>query len=206
MQSSVSYIDCKSAKDVMALAKEVREKRMRGYAGNSMIALNVEERIKHANISRNVDLNEICRELCVKFDVHFEPRKDINVTDVLSLIHEAWSRVHQPSVALNDYSIKYIQRAVSLASHVPLQDILSMRREARLVRPRHIAMLLCRVLSRARSLPEIGRMFNDRDHTTILHAVQKLAPVEIAIRPLVEAKAPLSTIIQRAFDAYDQME
>jgi chromosomal replication initiator protein len=50
---------------------------------------------------------------------------------------------------------------------------LSSRRTANVVRPRQIAMYLAKTLT-LRSLPEIGRRFGGRDHTTVLHAVRKI--------------------------------
>jgi chromosomal replication initiator protein len=52
-------------------------------------------------------------------------------------------------------------------------DLLSSRRTANVVRPRQVAMYLAKVLT-LRSLPEIGRRFGGRDHTTVLHAVRKI--------------------------------
>ena len=52
-------------------------------------------------------------------------------------------------------------------------DLLSSRRTANVVRPRQIAMYLAKTLT-LRSLPEIGRRFGGRDHTTVLHAVRKI--------------------------------
>jgi chromosomal replication initiator protein len=50
---------------------------------------------------------------------------------------------------------------------------LSSRRTANVVRPRQVAMYLAKQLT-LRSLPEIGRRFGGRDHTTVLHAVRKI--------------------------------
>jgi chromosomal replication initiator protein len=50
---------------------------------------------------------------------------------------------------------------------------LSSRRTANVVRPRQVAMYLAKSLT-LRSLPEIGRRFGGRDHTTVLHAVRKI--------------------------------
>ena len=50
---------------------------------------------------------------------------------------------------------------------------MSSRRTANVVRPRQIAMYLAKTLT-LRSLPEIGRRFGGRDHTTVLHAVRKI--------------------------------
>jgi chromosomal replication initiator protein len=56
---------------------------------------------------------------------------------------------------------------------MPPAHILSSRRTANVVRPRQIAMYLSKVLT-LRSLPEIGRRFFGRDHTTVLHATRKI--------------------------------
>ena len=69
--------------------------------------------------------------------------------------------------------IEDIQRTVALQYNVSRSDLLSSRRTANVVRPRQIAMYLAKTLT-LRSLPEIGRRFGGRDHTTVLHAVRKI--------------------------------
>lgn len=69
--------------------------------------------------------------------------------------------------------IEDIQRIVARHYNVSRADILSARRTATVVRPRQVAMYLAKVLT-LRSLPEIGRRFGGRDHTTVLHAVRKI--------------------------------
>jgi chromosomal replication initiator protein len=69
--------------------------------------------------------------------------------------------------------IEDIQKLVATHYNVSRADILSSRRTATVVRPRQIAMYLSKVLT-LRSLPEIGRRFGGRDHTTVLHAVRKI--------------------------------
>jgi chromosomal replication initiator protein len=69
--------------------------------------------------------------------------------------------------------IEDIQKLVASRYNVSRSDILSERRTAAVVRPRQIAMYLAKVLT-LRSLPEIGRRFGGRDHTTVLHAVRKI--------------------------------
>jgi chromosomal replication initiator protein len=66
-----------------------------------------------------------------------------------------------------------IQRVVARHYNVSKADLLSSRRTRTIVRPRQIAMYLAKVLT-PRSLPEIGRRFGGRDHTTVLHAVRKI--------------------------------
>jgi chromosomal replication initiator protein len=69
--------------------------------------------------------------------------------------------------------IEDIQKLVANHYSISRPDILSSRRTATVVRPRQIAMYLAKVLT-LRSLPEIGRRFGGRDHTTVLHAVRKI--------------------------------
>jgi chromosomal replication initiator protein len=72
--------------------------------------------------------------------------------------------------------IEDIQKLVATHYNVSRSDILSSRRSAGVVKPRQIAMYLSKQLT-LRSLPEIGRRFGGRDHTTVLHAVRKIENV-----------------------------
>jgi chromosomal replication initiator protein len=69
--------------------------------------------------------------------------------------------------------IEEIQKVVARHFNVSKADLLSSRRNRTIVRPRQIAMYLSKMLT-PRSLPEIGRRFGGRDHTTVLHAVRKV--------------------------------
>jgi hypothetical protein len=72
-----------------------------------------------------------------------------------------------------DYpSIRDIQKTVCKYYDVRLIDVLSTRRTAIIVKPRQVAMYLCKTLT-LHSLPQIGRRFAGKDHTTVLHAVRK---------------------------------
>ena len=66
-----------------------------------------------------------------------------------------------------------IQRRVAEYYNVRLADMLSARRARAVARPRQVAMYLSKQLT-TRSLPEIGRKFGGRDHTTVIHAVRKI--------------------------------
>ena len=68
-------------------------------------------------------------------------------------------------------SIDKIQTATSNFFSITLDDMMSPRRSRPLARPRQIAMYLAKKLT-PRSLPEIGRKFANRDHTTVIHAVK----------------------------------
>lgn len=69
--------------------------------------------------------------------------------------------------------IRNIQKTVAHFYDVSVADILSARRSAHIVKPRQIAMYLSKKRT-LRSLPEIGRRFGGKDHTTVLHAVRKV--------------------------------
>ena len=69
--------------------------------------------------------------------------------------------------------VEDIQRIVAKHYQVSRADVLSSRRTQNVVRPRQVAMYLAKTLT-LRSLPEIGRRFGGRDHTTVLHAVRKI--------------------------------
>lgn len=70
-------------------------------------------------------------------------------------------------------TIDEIQRRVSEHYNLKVSDMHSARRSRNVARPRQIAMYLAKQLT-ARSLPEIGRKFGGRDHTTVMHAVRKI--------------------------------
>lgn len=70
-------------------------------------------------------------------------------------------------------TVEDIQRRVAEHYNLRIADILSPRRARPVARPRQIAMYLAKALT-AHSLPEIGRKFGGRDHTTIIHGVRKI--------------------------------
>src|SRR5438477_558747 len=85
--------------------------------------------------------------------------------------------------------IEDIQRVVARQYNVSRSDLLSSRRTANVVRPRQVAMYLAKTLT-LRSLPEIGRRFGGRDHTTVLHAVRKIETLvskDVALSEEVES-------------------
>lgn len=70
-------------------------------------------------------------------------------------------------------TIDDIQRAVSAHFEVKQLDLISARRAQAIARPRQVAMYLAKRLT-TRSLPEIGRKFGNRDHSTVIHAVRRI--------------------------------
>jgi chromosomal replication initiator protein len=83
-------------------------------------------------------------------------------------------RAHQRRVTIDE-----IQRKVSDHYRIRQSEMTSARRAREVARPRQIAMYLAKQLT-PRSLPEIGRRFGGRDHTTVIHAVRQIEKLRIA--------------------------
>jgi chromosomal replication initiator protein len=78
------------------------------------------------------------------------------------------------SVQNRQISVENIQKTVADFFNMKVADMYSKKRPANIARPRQIAMYLAKELTQ-KSLPEIGDLFGGRDHTTVLHAVRKIA-------------------------------
>ena len=112
-----------------------------------------------------------------------------NVRELIGILNRivAFSRVHNKNLSINEcknilkdifnqtrvITVDKIQNIVSNYFNIPLSDMLSQRRSRPLARPRQIAMYLAKKMT-TRSLPEIGRRFANRDHTTVIHAVKTI--------------------------------
>jgi chromosomal replication initiator protein len=77
-------------------------------------------------------------------------------------------RAHDRKVTIDE-----IQKRVAEHYHMRLGDMSSARRARAVARPRQVAMYLAKQLT-SRSLPEIGKRFGNRDHTTVMHAVSRV--------------------------------
>jgi chromosomal replication initiator protein len=66
-----------------------------------------------------------------------------------------------------------IQREVAEYFHIPVAEMVSQRRARCVARPRQVAMYLAK-LRTPKSLPNIGKLFGHRDHTTVIHAVRQI--------------------------------
>jgi chromosomal replication initiator protein len=90
--------------------------------------------------------------------------------------------------------IEDIQRIVARHYNVSKTELLSNRRTRTIVKPRQVAMYLAKVMT-PRSLPEIGRRFGGRDHTTVLHAVRKIEGLSGEDRQLAQEIELLKRLI-----------
>jgi chromosomal replication initiator protein len=75
-------------------------------------------------------------------------------------------------------TVEEIQRKVSEHYNIRLSDMIGPKRMRSYARPRQVAMYLSKLLT-SRSLPEIGRRFGGRDHTTVMHGVKRIEDLQI---------------------------
>jgi chromosomal replication initiator protein len=80
-------------------------------------------------------------------------------------------------------SVEEIQRRVAEHYHIRLADLVGPKRLRSFARPRQVAMFLAKTMT-SRSLPDIGRRFGGRDHTTVIHGVRKIEELR-AIDPQI---------------------
>ncbi len=97
----------------------------------------------------------------------------------------------------NQINVESIQNIVAAHFNLNLQEMLSPRRSRSLARPRQIAMYLAKQHT-TNSLPDIGRKFSNRDHTTVIHAVRK---IEELIKKDNEVKQNVNEINKKLFNS-----
>ena len=98
--------------------------------------------------------------------------KEINI----DLVQECLSDILRTSE--RKVTIEEIIRKVAEHYNLRMADLISARRARVVARPRQIAMFLSKTLT-SKSLPEIGRKFGGRDHTTVIHAVKKIEELKL---------------------------
>lgn len=99
-------------------------------------------------------------------------------------------RANERRITIDD-----IQRRVAEYYNLRLADLLSARRARVVARPRQVAMYLSKQLT-TRSLPEIGRKFGGRDHTTVMHAVRRIEELQLADTAIREDVDMLSRMLE----------
>ncbi len=92
-------------------------------------------------------------------------------------------------------TIDEIQKRVAEHYNIRSADMHSARRAREIARPRQVAMYLCKMLT-PRSLPEIGKKFGGRDHTTVIHAIRRIEELSVADKTLAEDLAILTRMLQ----------
>jgi hypothetical protein len=101
-----------------------------------------------------------------------EPPKRVIVAKV-SRSYQPWFSIEDAEPVVFKPTVREVQVVVGAYYRISTMDIRSARRTQNIVRPRQIAMYLARKLT-SKTMPEIGRYFGGRDHTTVLHAVRKM--------------------------------
>ena len=112
-----------------------------------------------------------------------------NIRELIGVLNRVitFSRIHKKTLTINDcnnilkdvfnqakiITVDKIQNTVANFFNIPLAEMLSQRRSRPLARPRQMAMYLAKKMTTG-SLPEIGRRFANRDHTTVIHAVKTI--------------------------------
>ncbi len=99
---------------------------------------------------------------------HADVSKQIITLESTQDVLQDLLRAHDRRITIDE-----IQRKVAEHYNLRLTDMHSARRARNVARPRQVAMYLSKLLT-ARSLPEIGRKFGGRDHTTVMHAIRKV--------------------------------
>jgi chromosomal replication initiator protein len=106
-------------------------------------------------------------------------RRDLTLETAQELLQDLL-RANERRVTIDE-----IQRRVAEHFNMKMAEMTSSRRARIVVRPRQVAMYLAKQLTQ-RSLPEIGRKFGGRDHTTVMHAVKKIEELMVSDRALAE--------------------
>ncbi len=116
-------------------------------------------------ITSNVrELEGAFRRLCAHVELVNRP---LNMDIAKQILHDIF-KANNRIVTVED-----IQKKVSEYFNIRQSDMLSTRRSRVIARPRQVAMFLSKACT-TKSLPEIGKLFGGRDHTTVIHAVKKI--------------------------------
>jgi chromosomal replication initiator protein len=115
--------------------------------------------------------------------------RDITLESVQEVLHDLL-RSHERRITIDE-----IQKKVAEHFNIKLGEMTSDRRARAVARPRQVAMYLAKQLT-MRSLPQIGRKFGGRDHTTVMHAVRKIEELMRADPSLAEDVELLRRMLQ----------
>jgi chromosomal replication initiator protein len=115
--------------------------------------------------------------------------RDMTLESAQDLLHDL-VRANERRVTIDE-----IQKRVAEHFNIKMAEMTSSRRARVVARPRQVAMYLAKQLT-SRSLPEIGRKFGGRDHTTVMHAVKKIEELVVVDRALAEDVELLRRMLQ----------
>lgn len=159
-------LGCGMVADVHATTFELRMAILSAKANSAQVSVppKVMEFLAH-KITTNVrELEGALNRLIARAKLVGAP---ISIETVPEVLHDIL-RAHDRRLTIEE-----IQKRVAEHFHIRLTEMTSQRRARAVARPRQVAMYLAKQLT-GRSLPEIGRRFGDRDHTTVMHAVTRV--------------------------------
>lgn len=96
-------------------------------------------------------------------------KKDLTLDNAKEALKELLNHNKDKKVDINE-----IKKVVCEYFQISEKDLISSRRDQRIVKPRQLAMYLCKEMVPGASYPEIGAQFGGRDHTTVIHAYRKV--------------------------------
>ncbi|HWL82821.1 MAG TPA: chromosomal replication initiator protein DnaA [Roseomonas sp.] len=160
-------LGCGMVADIHATTYELRISILQAKAQGAEVEVppRVLEFLAHKITSNVRELEGALNRLIAHANLFGRP---ITLESAQEVLHDIL-RAHDRRVTIEE-----IQRKVAEHYNIRLTDMSSARRARNVARPRQVAMYLAKQLT-SRSLPEIGRRFGNRDHTTVMHAVSRVA-------------------------------
>ena len=160
-------LGCGMVADIHATTYELRLSILEAKAAAAQVAVppRVLELLAHKIATNIRELEGALNRLLAHANLFGRP---VTVDSAHEVLHDLL-RAHEKRVSIED-----IQKRVAEHYNIRLTDMSSARRARSVARPRQVAMYLAKHLTQ-RSLPEIGRRFGNRDDTTVMHAVSRIA-------------------------------
>ena len=160
-------LGCGMVADIHATTYELRLSILEAKAAAAQVAVppRVLELLAHKIATNIRELEGALNWLLAHANLFGRP---VTVDSAHEVLHDLL-RAHEKRVSIED-----IQKRVAEHYNIRLTDMSSARRARSVARPRQVAMYLAKHLTQ-RSLPEIGRRFGNRDHTTVMHAVSRVS-------------------------------
>ena len=182
-------LGCGMVADLHATTFELRMSILEAKAARVGVAVpsKVLEFLAH-KICTNVRDLEGCLNRLVAHASMFD--RDITMDGAQELLRDIL-KAHDRKVTIEE-----IQKKVAEQFGIRLTDMTSARRSRNVARPRQVAMYLAKQVT-DRSLPEIGRMFGNRDHTTVMHAVKTITALMLEDSDLREQVELLHGLLRR---------
>jgi chromosomal replication initiator protein len=165
-------LGCGIVADIHATTYELRLSILQAKAATAGVEIptRVIEFLAHKITSNVRELEGALNRLIAHANLFGRP---VTLESAQEVLHDIL-RAHDRRVTIEE-----IQRKVAEHYNIRLTDMSSARRSRQVARPRQVAMYLAKQLT-SRSLPEIGRRFGNRDHTTVMHAVSRVAELMAA--------------------------